>query len=201
MRLWETAGRGFPRRLGIWRVNFSVGQALRTAALLGDENIGDEIKYRAVLSLLLCAPWKGLALLLPSGKRRRLAERLLDALTGQSLSGGGSAAPAKRLVSLERDGALIYAALLQSYGIDLLRDRIDWRALPALLAGVSSDSCLYRVMEIRAAELPDEKTAGAAAVQRLKRLKRAFSLEEETLQQGFERLFSTALSAAEKSRG
>ena len=124
MKLWEAAGRGFPKRLGIWRVDFSAGRVLRTAALLEDENICDEIKLRAALSLLLSRPWSVFARLLPKKKGQALAERLLGQLCGESLSVRGTAM-GERLISLKDDGPLVYAALLQSYGIDLLKDKVD----------------------------------------------------------------------------
>lgn len=199
MRLWEAVDRGFPKRAGIWRLNFSAGRVLRTAALLEDENICDEIKVRAALSLLLSRPWSVFARLLPRKKRQDLAERLLGQLCGDSLSdckkGSG-----QKLISLKDDGSLIYAALLQSYGIDLIKDKVDWRLMPALLAGVSKGSRLYQVMEIRAMELPAAGTVSAEELERLRRLKRACAINSgQSLNSGLNRLFDTLTVGTAKS--
>ena len=199
MKLWETAGRGFPKRTGIWRTDFSAGRVLRTAALLEDENICDEIKLRAALSLLLRRPWSVAARLLPKKKGQELAQRLLGLLCGESLS-EGTRERGERLISFSGDGPLIYAALLQSYDIDLLRDNVDWRLMPALIAGVSKSSRLYQVMEIRAMELPAVGTVSAEELDRLRRLKRACAIEGgQGLNSGLNRLFDTLAGAAAKS--
>ena len=188
MRLWQLAERGFPKCMGVWKVNFSAGRVLKAAALLKDENICDEIKRRAALNLLLCRPWSWFAGVLPAKKQEKLLDRLTGQLCGQSLSGGKTGGGA-RLIAFDRDGPLIYAALLQCYGIDLMKDKTDWRIIPALLAGVSENTRLYRVMEIRAMELPAHGEADEREIQRIRRLKQAYSLDEQALHSGLNQLF------------
>ncbi|MCL2698545.1 MAG: bacteriophage Gp15 family protein [Oscillospiraceae bacterium] len=58
----------------------------------------------------------------------------------------------KLIFSLEKDGALIYSAFLQTYGIDLQKDKIDWREFNVLLSCIPENTALFCVMKSRLAE-------------------------------------------------
>lgn len=192
MELWKHYGRGLYPRCGGCRINASAGNVLRALALMRDRELSEKIKVRYSLRLLL-RPLSALrTLALPFPKQRELLYRILDGF-GAAESAKGFAKDSERpIVSMYRDSGLIYTALLQSYGIDLLKQDVDFRLLPTLIAGVSDSTALHRVMEIRAAEIPAVNSCNAEQVRRLQRLKAEYSLNESgSFSDGMNRLFDS----------
>lgn len=62
--------------------------------------------------------------------------------------GGGK----RRVLDYGLDGALIYAAFMGEYGIDLCEARLHWYKFAALLAGLGEERRICRIMEIRGTE-------------------------------------------------
>ena len=189
MELWKRVGRGLPSRCNGYGVNTGAGHVLRALALLGDRELSETVKVRFSLRLLL-RPLSALrARLLTLSRRRELLHRILDSLGAE----GGSKGSSPGLVSMYQDSGLIYTALLQSYGIDLIRHEVDFRLLPLLIAGASDTTELHRVMEIRAAEIPAPNGSNGEYVRRLQRLKAAYALREggTDFSHGMNRLFDS----------
>lgn len=69
--------------------------------------------------------------------------------------GGGRPRKSKQLISYIKDDALIYAAFLQQYGIDLADSEIHWHKFRALLDGLTEDTQLVKVMRYRSVKLGD----------------------------------------------
>ena len=187
MELWKRYGRGLSSRCGGYLINASTGNVLRVLALMKDGRLSETVKVRYSLRMLL-RPLSALrARLLSLTEQRKLLYRILDSL---GTAGTGKSSP--NLISMYKDSGLIYTALLQSYGIDLLRQEVDFRLLPLLIAGVSQDTALFRVMEIRAAEIPAVNACNAEQVRRLQKLKAAYSLKEEgEFAEGMNKLFDS----------
>lgn len=85
-------------------------------------------------------------------------------------SSGGS----KKSFDFEYDGELIYAAFLQQYGIDLLKENIHWHKFLALLSCLGDETAFVRTVRIRnmdLSEVSDVKRRGE-----LLRLKRSCAL-------------------------
>ena len=59
----------------------------------------------------------------------------------------------KQLISYIKDDALIYAAFLQQYGIDLADDELHWHKFRALIDGLTEDTQLVKVMRYRSVKL------------------------------------------------
>jgi len=78
-----------------------------------------------------------------------LLSAIFDLLQSSSAT-GGEVCPASSYLSLEDDGALIYAAFLQTYGINLHKDRLDWREFCVLLSCIPENTALVSVMKSRA---------------------------------------------------
>lgn len=188
MELWKGYGRGLGSRCGGYVMDTAAGKVLRALALLRDRELSEKIKVRFSLRLLL-RPLSALrAGLLSFEKQRELLYRILDSLGAGSREKSSSPA----LVSLYADSGLIYTALLQSYGVDLMKRDVDFRLLPLLIAGVSDTSALHRVLEIRAAEIPAVNGGNAEYVRQLQRLKAAYSLKEgDSFSDGMNRLFDS----------
>lgn len=72
--------------------------------------------------------------------------------------GGGTSCKSKQLISYIKDDALIYAAFLQQYGIDLADGELHWHKFRALLDGLTEDTQLVKVMRYRSVKLGDIAT-------------------------------------------
>ena len=169
-------------------MNAGTGNVLGALALMKDGELSEKVKVRFSLRLLL-RPLSALrALMLPLPRQQRLLLDILDSLG----AAGRTKSSAPAVISMYRDSGLIYTALLQSYGIDLMRRDVDFRLLPLLISGVSDSTALHRVMEIRAAEIPAMNSCNAEQVRRLQRLKAVYSLEEGgSFAEGMNKLFDS----------
>ncbi len=87
--------------------------------------------------------------------------------------GGGKRA----VLDFETDAALIYAAFMGEYGIDLCEAELHWYKFCALLAGLGGDKRVSQVMEIRAADagLVRDK----AQRRRLRELQRSYAIPDK----------------------
>ena len=72
--------------------------------------------------------------------------------------GGDKPRKSKQLISYAKDDALIYAAFLQQYGIDLADSEIHWHKFRALIDGLTEDTQLVKVMRYRSVKLGDMPT-------------------------------------------
>lgn len=85
-----------------------------------------------------------------------------------------------KTMDFEQDAALIYAAFLQTYGIDLyaVRNQMDWRIFVALLKGIPENTELSRTIKIRGMEVPERTKENSEYVDSIIKAKRAVALEE-----------------------
>lgn len=188
MELWKRFGKGLPAYCGGYKINSSAGNVLRVLALLRDGELSEKVKVRYSLRMLLCPLSALAARLLSYRKKQKLLSQILDSLG----AGGKERASSPAVISMYKDSGLIYTALLQSFGIDLMKQEVDFRLLPVLIAGVSDTTALHRVMEIRAAEIPPVNPCNAEYVRQLQRLKAAYALEDGvSLEDGMNRLFES----------
>lgn len=195
--LWKYFGRGLPPcKAGAFSVNTNAGDVLRALSVIDEESLWEDVKVKYALRLLLKPLGRIAAFFLPKRKKAELLNKALSALSPKGGKGGG-----RRTLSLTCDSELIYTALLQSYGIDILREKVDFRLLPLLAAGAGEDTLLHRVVEIRTAEIPPAGKAPAEYISRLSRLKAIYALPEESgFQNGMNRLFdSLARGGAERN--
>lgn len=72
--------------------------------------------------------------------------------------GRGKPRKGRQLISYTKDDALIYAAFLQQYGIDLADGELHWHKFRALLDGLTEDTQLVKVMRYRSVKLGDVST-------------------------------------------
>lgn len=78
--------------------------------------------------------------------------------TRAALDKGDKPRKAKQLISYVKDDALIYAAFMQQYGIDLVESELHWHKFRALLDGLTEDTQLVKVMRYRSVKLGDVAT-------------------------------------------
>lgn len=86
----------------------------------------------------------------------------------------------KKTMDFEQDAALIYAAFLQTYNIDLyaVRNNMDWRIFIALLKGIPENTELSRVIKLRGMKIPERNKSNSEYVDSLIKAKRAVELDE-----------------------
>lgn len=85
-----------------------------------------------------------------------------------------------KTMDFEQDAALIYAAFMQTYGIDLyaVRNQMDWRIFVALLKGIPENTELSRTIKIRGMKVPERTKENSEYVDSIIKAKRAVALEE-----------------------
>ena len=85
-----------------------------------------------------------------------------------------------KTMDFEQDAALIYAAFLQTYGIDLyaVRNQMDWRIFVALLKGIPENTELSRTIKIRGMKVPERIKDNSEYVDSIIKAKRAVALDE-----------------------
>lgn len=85
-----------------------------------------------------------------------------------------------KTMDFEQDAGLIYAAFLQTYGIDLyaVRNQMDWRIFVALLKGIPENTELSRVIKIRGMKVPERTKENSEYVDSIIKAKRAVALDE-----------------------
>ena len=85
-----------------------------------------------------------------------------------------------KTMDFEQDAALIYAAFLQTYGIDLyaVRNQMDWRIFVALLKGIPENTELSRTIKIRGMKVPERTKDNSDYVDSIIKAKRAVALDE-----------------------
>lgn len=85
-----------------------------------------------------------------------------------------------KTMDFEQDAELIYAAFLQTYGIDLyaVRNQMDWRIFVALLKGIPENTELSRTIKIRGMKVPERTKDNSEYVDSIIKAKRAVALDE-----------------------
>jgi len=127
-------------------------------------------------------------ILLPRGKREEGGEKALD---------------------FWADAPRIYAAFLQAYGIDLLKERgkLHWFSFLALLNNLPGDTKLVEIIGIRTRPMPKPTKHNSEERMRLLKLKAFFRLEtteaerQRNLQAGFKKMAMCLLNMAEGKNG
>lgn len=86
----------------------------------------------------------------------------------------------QKLFDFEQDAALIYAAFMQTYGIDLyaVRNQMDWRIFIALFKGIPENTEFSRTIKIRGMKIPERTKDNSDYVDSIIKAKRAVALDE-----------------------
>ncbi len=87
----------------------------------------------------------------------------------------GSGQPVERIYSYTHDGAFIYAAFLDQYGIDLQEtDHLHWWKFRAMFAGLKSDNRIVEIMGYREIEITPQMSKEQK--QYYRKMKKLFAL-------------------------
>lgn len=87
----------------------------------------------------------------------------------------------KDLLSLKQDAALICAAFKQLYGVNLPEEsrRMDWRYFNALLSGITSETVLGGIMDIRGQKLPKRTATNGEQIAELQKSKLQYRIKHD----------------------
>lgn len=79
-----------------------------------------------------------------------------------------------------QDAALLTAAFKQLYGIELWRDcwTLDWRVFMALVSGVTDESALGGIMDLRARKIPKRTQGNGEYIKELQRQKMIYAIRK-----------------------
>ncbi|MCL2077394.1 MAG: bacteriophage Gp15 family protein [Oscillospiraceae bacterium] len=133
---------------GAFKINADFRNVIRAVELLKDSSISERMRVNAALKLLLKPMAFRRARLLSFGGRTALLNRIFKVLnpdSGEKKETTGT----KRVLSLIKDGGLIYGAFLQAYGLDLNKKGLDWRTFCSLLCCIPEGTALFNVMKNR----------------------------------------------------
>lgn len=115
---------------------------------------------------------------------------------------------ALRCVDFKQDGIYIYSSFLHDYGIDLVKERntMHWWQFVSLFYGLSKDTKIREVMQIRCCDFPTPTKYNGKYIADLAELKRYYALDlsqeerEQNFKRGLASLVSTLRARAEKGR-
>lgn len=172
----------------VYRLRPVFRRVLAAAELMSDETIRYAPRCRFALKILLSP----LSYISASGLSEREQAMLLESVF-DSLADGGKK-KSRKIISFEKDGGRIYAAFLQSYGIDLARDgeKISWRQFIQLLGNLPENTRLCEIMKIRSEEIPTDNPKYAAELTRLKAI---YDINDNSYGAGIQRLFDSLFPA------
>lgn len=82
------------------------------------------------------------------------------------------------ILDFEEDGDYIYASFMQDYRIDLIDEqgRLPWKKFLYLFNGLSDDTKIKRIMQIRAMEVPEPNGRNSKQIQEILELKSYYAL-------------------------
>ncbi|MCL2698327.1 MAG: bacteriophage Gp15 family protein [Oscillospiraceae bacterium] len=130
-----------------YALNLGFQNVMRAAALLRDSKISEEARVSTGLRLLLSPISHTRSCFLPYTRKLVLLNKIFEHLMPSADS--KTSKNTKAVISLENDGALIYGAFMQTYGINLQKDKLNWREFYALLSCIPENTALFYVMKNR----------------------------------------------------
>lgn len=115
-----------------------------------------------------------------------------------------SKADNKKVLDFEGDFKYIYAGFMQCYGIDLFSSNLHWWQFISLLNGMSGNTRLMQIIDIRQRPIPEPTKYNAEERAQLIKLKAEFAVKmtqeerEQQFQQSLNSLFDKLVGMAEK---
>lgn len=91
-----------------------------------------------------------------------------------------SETPQKKTMDFEVDDEAIYSSFIFDYNIDLVEQQgvLHWNKFKALLNGLSEDSALMKIVNIRTMDVPEQTKHNSKERQRVIKLKNKYALEQ-----------------------
>ena len=145
-----------------YRVDLDFRNVLKMVDILGREDLLQRPKEHAALKCIMKHPPKNTG-------------EVLTALTGILFA--QKKGKDEKLTDFEQDADLIRAAFLQSYGINLWRDRLHWLEFVGLLTGLPEGSRYAEIISIRARPMPEATKYNAKERQWLAKAKAEYAVQ------------------------
>lgn len=88
----------------------------------------------------------------------------------------------QKMYDFTKDAEIIYATFYSEYGIDLVEMQgiLHWKKFIALLNYLDDESKFKQIVGIRAMKVPSTKEASQEYIDHIRKMKEAYSLEEDT---------------------
>lgn len=153
------------------RLNLAYDIVLSVYDLLNEQELGDAEKLDIALYLLVKNSHT---------VKRMTAEHkneLLTKIFEDYLRVKGKLSKGPKVVDFKQDAAYIWASFMLDYGIDLNKQRLDWRQFIALFQGLSEKTKIREVMAIRARKIPPADKHNAEEIRELREAKAYYALE------------------------
>lgn len=156
-------------------VNPAFDIVLETQKLYLEESLTDYEKAEQALRMLVRNRWN-LRLYPPAEKVKLLEEigkRYIETKKRPQIKKNPMP-----VLDFEEDGDYIYASFMQDYQIDLIDEqgRLPWKKFLYLFNGLSSDTEIKQVMQIRSMEVPQYNGKNAKQIQQISELKSYYAL-------------------------
>lgn len=156
-------------------VNPAFDIVLETQKLYLEESLTDYEKAEQALRMLVRNRWN-LRLYPPAEKVKLLEEigkRYIETKKRPQIKKNPMP-----VLDFEEDGDYIYASFMQDYQIDLIDEqgRLPWKKFLYLFNGLSSDTKIKQVMQIRSMEVPQYNGKNAKQIQQINELKSYYAL-------------------------
>ncbi len=92
--------------------------------------------------------------------------------------------PSKKVMDFTKDAELIYASFLSEYQIDLFQehDKLHWDKFSALMSNLGDNTAFKQIVSYRTMKVPSAKEASEEYRSHVQKMKRLYSLEDETEQ-------------------
>lgn len=173
-------------------INPAFDIVLEIQKLYREDNLTEFEKMEQALSMLVKNDWN-LRLFTPKEKVELLEEicrRFIDIKKRPQVK-----KHPVQILDFEEDGDYIYASFMQDYRIDLIEEqgKLPWKKFIYLFNGLSDDTKIKRVMQIRGMELPEYNGKNMKRIQEIQELKSYYALPIHGGggQTGLDLLFST----------
>lgn len=156
-------------------VNPAFDIVLETQKLYLEESLTDYEKAEQALRMLVRNRWN-LRLYPPAEKVKLLEEigkRYIETKKRPQIKKNPMP-----VLDFEEDGDYIYASFMQYYQMDLIDEqgRLPWKKFLYLFNGLSSDTKIKQVMQIRSMEVPQYNGKNAKQIQQISELKSYYAL-------------------------
>lgn len=174
----------------VYDLNLSYGAFYAALDALNDPRLMGAVRLSVALKLLVVSPHPD-----DPGLLSAVVELVKDRRPHRS---------DKPLLDVEQDWGYICAAFLQTYGIDLYRDKtMHILQFRALLESLPRNTKLADIITIRGTEIPEPNKHNGKQIAELTRLKALYALTppEGSIQEGWAKLFDALSARAVKKNG
>lgn len=193
MRLQDRLPNGVTVRGHFYRLHLDFRNVLNMMETLARDDLMPEARDYLALKCVM--------------RRPRNVPEVLAAVREMLFPYPGKDGDKQKITDFEQDAALIRAAFLQAYGINLFRDRLHWLEFSSLLSGLPEGSRYSEVLGIRTRPMPKPTKWNAEERQWLAKAKaeHAVRLTDKeramSLENGLRSVAFSLLALAEKGGG